>query len=248
MAIGQNNEIRSISAKCSSALFSEGQLNFTVLKFEYWNGLLGFRISPCISDSTGKLKVDNDNNISLFLTPQKARIFLASIEAMLENPTKFTNAGINSNNGLITFSHGEDYGLSNSPLISIRKISESGQITSSLTYEFKQDSCEAIVNFDDSNPSKERYNLGTNIEIELVLDVLRTFIEASTSAQAYWNNYTFEYYNQKNYELMTQMADKLGISRGGYKRPNKSYFTEDNNNDNNQSHQNVNSSDVSEYF
>lgn len=240
MALGQNNnDYQTFTSRCNQALFSNGNLNFTCLKFEYWNGLLAIRITPCITNSESKVKVDNDNTVSIFLTPQKCRILLSCIETMQKEPNKFKNAGINSSNGLITFSYGEDYGLVNSPMLSIRKISEHGEILSSLTYEFNKSS-EAIVNFFDDNPTNNKEDLGINIEIDLIKDVLRTFIEGSTAAYAYWNEFTFDYVNQRRNVLLNSIADKLGVERNGTKKtPNKSYFNNNNDQQTTSQHQNV---------
>lgn len=242
MSIGgnnQNNQPKSYTVKNKHTLFSEGNLNFTCLKFEYWNGLLVIKIEPCIKVNEGgnqNLKVDSDNNIAIYLTPLKCRLFYNAIKTFLNDPEKYTNVGVNSSNGLITFSNGDDYNISGNYLLSIKKVNEKGNIMSSLTYEFnKNDSI--IVNFDDNSPSNNRDELDLNIEIDILLDVLYDFFSYSNSICAYWNNYTYEYFNNKRYEILSSIADKLGIDKG-YKKNNSSFFE-----NNNQSYSN-NSRDV----
>lgn len=250
MSIGnnQNNQPKSITLRSKIVLFNKGELNYTCLKFEYWNGLLVLKIENCITitDESGRttVKVDSDNSISIYLTPYKARVFYNSIKSYLNNQGKYTNVGINSGAGLITFSDGADYNVNNH-LICIRKChEETGNVLSSNTYEFNKGDG-IIVNFDDSNPQNNREILDDNIEIDILLNVLSDFISYANSAAAYWNNYSFEYQNNKKDELLNSIADKLGIERQ-YKKSssNNSFFNNNNSNNSATPTKNVESSSL----
>lgn len=237
MSIGnnQNNQPKSLTIRSKQVLFNKGELNHTCLKFEYWNGLLVLRIENCINitDENGKssIKVDSDNGIAIYLTPYKARVFYNSIKTYLENPGKYTNVGINSGVGLITFSDGSDYNVNNY-LICIRKCHEdTGNVLSSNTYEFSKGDG-IIINFDDNNPQNNREQLENNIEIDILLNVLSDFISYANSASAYWNSYTFEYQNNKREELLNSIADKLGVERQNKRASNNSSFFNNNNSNN----------------
>lgn len=229
MAIGGNNQNNKTNSTVSSftvknnkqVLFNTGELNFTSLKTEYWNGLLVIKIEPCINTPEG-FRVDTDNNISIYLTPTKVRMFSNAIKMFLEDPDKYKNIGVNSSNALVTFSNGADYNVKG-PLIAIRKLTENGEILSSNTYEFKIENT-VIVNFDDNNPSNERVSLSSNFEIDLLLEIFDDFARYSNKVCAYWNEYTFEYQINTRNELLNNIAEKLGVERK--KKQQGSFFND----------------------
>lgn len=227
MAIGGNNfqnQPKTVSTRSKITLFNEGQLNYTCLKFECWNGLLALKIEPCIKTTDGDVKVDSDNNISIYLTPLKCKILYNAINEFLSNPTMYKNVGINSSNGLVTFSYGDDYNISGTYVLSIRKIDENGNILSSNSYEFNNS--KMIINFDDSNPSENIEEFKNNIEVGILLEALNDFSSYANTISAYWNEYTFEYQKNKRAEMIKSIADKLGVDTG-YKsnnNTNNSFF------------------------
>lgn len=232
----QNSEMKQYSLKSKISLYNEGKLNHTNLRVEYFNGLIGFKISPCITAQDGSLKVNNDATVSLYLTPLKARVFLNAMKSLfLCDDNSYYNIGIDSSNGLITFSFGKDYGMEDTPMIAIRKIDpDNGSVISSLTYEFKED-IQPIVNFMDDNPSNQRASLngGSSQEIDMILEALEDFIRNANGASTYWDGHYNSYQQMKMDNLLKSMAQQLGVDIGtkknGYNKPSGSFFNNNNN-------------------
>lgn len=230
----QNNDFKTMSLKSKLSFINEGKLNYSSLRIEYFNGLIAFKVVPCIKTQDGSTKLNQDGAITIYLTPMKAKVLYDSILYMIENKNEYKSLGIDSSNGLITFSFGEDYGLSGTPMIAIRKISEEGSILSSLTYEFSS-ALNPISNFDEENPQNIRAEIfnENSQELHLVLEALSQFIKNSNGANAYWNNYSYEYYTYKENELVKKIAASLGIdvsTKNSYSKPSSSFFGNGNRN------------------
>ena len=207
------------------------------LSFSYWKNLLKISISPMITGDTNTpyASFDHKNQGTVHLTHDKARILYAEIMEFLKDPDAYNNMGVPSGaTGLISISNGKEFGV-NSPILVIRKINqETGCVESSYMYQFKTNYA-SVRNFDESTQKFDRC-IYEQIEIYVLMDILKSYYESMSYSTAYTvinaNQYNDSRYNTK----LDLLMDKLGIERkqpkassGGY---NSSYFNMNNGNNN----------------
>ena len=210
------------------------------LSYSYVRGYLRITITPIIFENPNdktKYKYDNDNAITIGLSPNKAAVFAKEIRYLLANQDTVNNVGVSttsssSSGGLIVFSTGKELGVDNKCLI-IRKIdTESGDILSTYAYQFKGNpNLFGIRNFDESSKQFERVEY-TNSEIDSLLLILESFYKSMCASQAYANVYYGRFEAAKLNTKVGLIMDKLGIERSPeYKKMGRSnsFFNNPNN-------------------
>ena len=198
----------------------------TCLTFQYWKNSLRISISPRLPDSPDDApKFDLKNGISIYLNHTKARILYHELCGFMEDPEKYDNHGVDSGTGLITFSTGKEFN-SQFPLIIIRKIDETGNISSSFAYEVRGEYHYAVCGFSEHNKdfTKKYY---PSLELEQLRDVLKTYYESMTYAMSYSviEQERFEF--NKVYQKLNRIGEKLGIDLSGgtgYQRSSSTSF------------------------
>ena len=205
----------------------------TCLTLQYWKNALRISICPRNPDSPDDAPTfDVKNGISVYLNHNKARILYHELCGFMENPEEYDNHGVDSGSGLITFSTGKEFN-SKFPLIIIRRIDETGNISSSFAYEVKGEYHYAVCGFSEQNKDFTR-KYYPELELEQFKDVLRTYYESMTYATAY------SVLEQEKYELLklssklNRIGEKLGIdltggSYGGNQRSSSTSFFSQNN-------------------
>lgn len=137
------------------------------------------------------------------------------------------NGGVSSGkDGLIRFCDGKELGVNNYCLIINKVNSETGEVTSSYAYEFKSKYHYAIENFDPNNSSHKKAYYD-DIEVKQLLDLLRTYYEAMTGAQAYSALDAFRFINNSTSTKIDLIMSKLGVEyKSGMtsRTSNRSYF------------------------
>lgn len=207
---------------------AESKVDQTCITFRYWKTNLCIGIFP--RKNTGNDEVvsfDMDNGITIYLSHTKARIFKHEIELFLKDPVTYNSVGVPSGSAAITISNGAEYGKDN-PVVTIRKVSETGEVVSSFAYEFKRDYHYSIRNYDGKN-FDQIYDDYQNIEIEQLVTLLDEYCKAVTNAVAFTvmdqRKYSFNRVENK----INAIANSLGVeisggNNGSQKSYNSSYF------------------------
>lgn len=154
----------------------------SALSYTFYSRMLKLSISPLKMNNGDKIAYDHDNAAVAWLTHTKARMLYDQIQRVLAG--EINNGGVSTGKeGLVRFCDGKELGTNNYCLI-INKINESGEVTSSYAYEFKMKYHYAIDNYNpkDSSHKKHYYDL---IEINQLLDLLKSYYESMTGATAY---------------------------------------------------------------
>ena len=162
---------------------AESDVDQTCLNFRFWKNSLCIGIYPRRQTGNDEISFDMDNGVTIYLSHTKARMLKNEIELFMKDPITYSSVGVPSGSAAITLSNGIEYGK-NTPIITIRKISESGEIVGSFAYEFKRQYHFAVRNFDGKNFDRE-YNEYDNIELLEMLTVLDEYVKASTYAVAF---------------------------------------------------------------
>lgn len=198
----------------------ESSIDKTNLNFSMWSGLLKISIAP--RKAGDQIAFDYDNAIAIHLSHTKARIFKAEIERFLADPTICTNAGVSTNKGCIYICDGKEFGSTNICLV-IKLIKETGEVVSSIAYEFNKGYHYAIRNFDqntlDFQKAVSDYD---TLEILELCTMLEQYYLAATNATAYTVIEQMKYNNTKVDNRLEAIgvavnADfKKGNGSGGY--------------------------------
>ena len=231
MAFGNfDNQQQSSPSVFGYSFFNkESIIDKTMISFSMWRNNLKIAISPVIESENGETRYDTKNGISVYLTPQKAKMFEALINQFLqaskEEQQALTqgNIGVASGNNLITVEDPEVvYGKPEAGIvISIKKLNENGQIEQAYSYETRKGFYNAIVGFDPKTAGyTQDFDHFNTLELEMISLQLREYYTAMSNAQAYSSLIHTQPY-------LNKIAAKLGVDldsnyNGGYK--NKSYF------------------------
>ena len=173
-----------------------------------------------------------DNGITIYLSHTKARILRDEFKRFLNDPVTYTGVGVPSGQAVITISNGSEYGKT-TPIITIRKVSENGDVIASFAYEIKVNFHYAIRNYD-GKKFDQAFNDYKYIEIEQIITLLDEYIKAATYAVA------FTVMDQRKYSVnridnkLDAIAASLGVEtaksgntqRGRYN--SSSYFNNSN--------------------
>lgn len=213
---------------------AESSIDQTCLTFKYWKTNLCISISPRKQTGNDEVQFDMDNGITIYLSHTKARILKAEIENFLTDPIKYNGVGVPSGSAAITISNGVEYGK-NTPVLTIRKVDESGNVVASFAYEFKSDYHYSIRNYDGRNFVAE-YNDYKHIEIEQLVTVLDQYIQHSTKAAAFFVHEQGNYGAYRMENKIDAIAASLGVEipKAGGRKPysNNSYFNNNNSTNN----------------
>lgn len=206
---------------------AESQIDATCLASRFWKGNLCLSIYPRKNTGNDEVSFDMDNGITIYLSHTKARILKNELERFLQDPITYNGAGVPSGQAAITISNGVEYGK-NTPVLTIRRVSENGDVVASFAYEFKSNYYYSIRNYDGKN-FDSIYDDYRTIEIEQLITLLDEYIKASTNAIA------FTVMDQRKYSVtriegkLDAIAQSMGVEmpKGGNNQKrynNNSYF------------------------
>ena len=247
MALGDtynNNERKNYSPSVSSGYrFSnpESNVDKTSLSFTYWNKLLKVSIAPKKETEGDTISFDYDNAGAVYLSHTKALMLYKEMVNFLEmykQGAAPTNVGVAAGaEGLIYICDGKEFSA-DGPCLVIRKIDENGNSTSTFVYEFRRDTHSSIVNYVEK--TKEFDSNGYPLlEIEQVINLLKSYYESMTMAIAYSIQETNKYDNSRLNTKLKVIGEKLGVEfakQGDNKsrNSNTSYFNNAKPNNSNQ--------------
>lgn len=190
----------------------DGSIDQTRLSFSHWNGMLKVSIAPHVVGSEENF--DNKNAIALHLSVPKAYILMREIQRFVEDRRNGTTNffyGVNTAKGLIGIMTGQEYGYPEKTALAIMRMDEEGNILSTYAYEFKpEDYYSAIRNFKPSTREFEKYNY-EDVEIDLILEQLRQFVQSMSMSQAYACVDGLKYQNDTTFRSLNQIKEQLGI-------------------------------------
>ena len=220
----------------------ESKIDQTCLTFRYWRTNLCIGIFPRKNTGNDEVSFDMDNGITIYLSHTKARIFKHELELFLKDPITYNSVGVPSGSAVITISNGTEYGK-DAPVITIRKVSETGESVSSFAYEFKRDFHYSIRNYDGKNFDKV-FDDYQNIEIEQFITLLDEYCKAVTNAIAFTVMDQRKYSSNRIENKITAIANGLGIeisakSNNNQRSYNNSYFNNSPSNNSDNSSSNV---------
>lgn len=207
---------------------AESNIDATCMTSRFWKSNLCLSIFPRKNTGNDEVAFDMDNGITIYLTHSKARILANELKLFLSDPVTYNGVGTSSGAAAVTISNGVEYGK-NTPVLTIRKVDESGNVISSFAYEFKTNYYFGIRNYDGKN-FDSAYDEYRNMEIEQLITLLEEFVKASTNAIAFTVMEQRKYSDTRINNKIDAIAQKLGVEiksgNGGGQRPYaKSYFS-----------------------
>jgi hypothetical protein len=197
----------------------------SALSYSFYNRPLKLSISPLKMNNGDKVAYDHDNAGVVWLSHTKARMFYDQILKVLRG--ELSNGGVSAGTeGLVRFSDGKELGINNWCLI-INKVNEAGEVTAGYAYEFKNKHHYAVENFNPNDSSHKKHTYD-KLEVEQLLDVLKSYYESMTGAYAYSVMEGMRFNTNAQNTKMDLVMSKLGVeykpgmtSRSSY---SKSYF------------------------
>ena len=211
---------------------AESQIDATCLASRFWRGSLCLSIYPRKNTGNDEVSFDTDNGITIYLSHTKARILRDEIKNFLKDPVTFNGVGVPSGQGVITISNGVEYGK-NTPVLTIRKVNETGAVVASFAYEFKSNYYFSIRNYDGGKTFDSVYDDYRTIEVEQLITLLDEYIKASTNAVAFTVMDQRKFSATRFENKLDAIAQSLGVEvpkSGGNQRRynNNSYFNSNN--------------------
>ena len=238
MALGDtynNNEKKNYSPSVSSGYKfgnPDSNVDKTALSFNYWNKLLKISIAPKKETEGDTIAYDHENAGSVFLSHRKAFILYKEISNFLELYNKGLptpkNAGVSSGSeGLIYICNGEEFNAEG-PCLVIRKVNDKGESTSVFVYEFRRNVHSSVINYSEKTADFEA-NTYAVLEIEEILNILKSYYEAMTMAVAYSVKEANKYDDSRMNTKLKVIGEKLGVEFGrqnnSNSNSNSSYFS-----------------------
>lgn len=219
MALGDtynNNERKNYSPSVNSGYrFSnpESTIDKTSLSFTYWNKLLKVSIAPRKETEGDTIAFDYDNAGTVYLSHTKAFMLYKEMINFLElykNGKAPNNVGVSTGaEGLIYICDGKEF-TADGPCLVIRKIDENGNCTSTFVYEFRRDTHSSILNYTEKSKSFETNNYEL-LEIEQIINLLKSYYEAMTMAVAYSIQEANKYDTSRMNTKLKIIGEKLGV-------------------------------------
>lgn len=180
----------------------------SALSYSFYNRMLKLSISPLKMNNGDKISYDHENAAVVWLTHTKARMLYDQITRVLSG--EISNGGVpTGTEGLIRFCDGKELGINNYCLI-INKVNENGEVVSSYAYEFKTHYHYAVENFSPKDSGHKKYYYD-RIEVDQLLDVLKSYYEAMTGAMAYSVMDAMRFTTNSQNTKMDLIMSKLGV-------------------------------------
>lgn len=214
---------------------AESKIDATCITFRYWSNTLCISIFPRKNTGNDEIAFDMDNGITIYLSHTKARIFKHELEMFLRDPVTYNSVGVPSGQSVITISNGIEYGKDN-PVITIRKINETGDVIASFAYEIKRNYHFSIRNYNDREKRYDTcYDDYQNIEIEQLITLLDEYVKASTNAVAFsvvdqQQRYSLNRMENKIDAIASELGVEVNRNGSGKRKYSSSTFFNNNSN------------------
>lgn len=226
-----NNDKNITNTTYSSIAFSNPDSKIMQSRFSisYFNRLM--KISIALRNNAGSndayATFDTDNQVSVYVSATKAHILHMMIEkfkhGVSSDGEEINNVCIELKNGLLKIF--KNY-TTNTICFSISYADETGRVNE-VIYETKgPDIYTAAYNYEDGKFSTESFN---DIELEYFDMALEEYYKASSYAIAATVMEASMYKRDSQYQLIKQIADKVGVSTSSGKAFNNKTFLSNNN-------------------
>ena len=210
-----NDEVFTPTVRSAYKFFnSNSVIDNTCLSFNFWNNLLKITISPIIVKDGSANRVDTDNHVDIYLSPNKAMMLLRVVEMFRQNPEAYNNIGVNTNKGIIFIANGKNMFGKGGICIVINLIdNETGAKKGEAAYEFNCTDSYAIKNYMGGSNFEKDYTYSNDIELDAFENILKSFINASTNAIAATMMDANKFNEQRLFSFIKDAREKLGIPR-----------------------------------
>ena len=219
------NEVFTPTVRSAYKFFnSNSSVDNTAMSFSYWNSLLKITINPIIVKEDSANKVDTNNHIDIYLSPSKATMFLHCIQTFRKDPDKYKNIGVNTNKGIIFIANGKQMFGCKGTFIVINLINnETGAKEAEAAYEINSKDFYAIADYEGGSNFSKYYDYSENIELDILENILKTFIEAYTNAVASSYMEANKYNEARMFNFIKDVKEKLGIAHKDISSSNSNY-------------------------
>lgn len=201
----------------------ESKIDPTCLTFGYWKKCLRVGICPKKAENNANTDYnayDAENGIYIYLSHSKARILYEEVKKFISDPYTYNGVGVPTNTGLITLHRGEEFGC-DSPVVTIHKLNESGEVISAFAYQFKTDFYYSIRNYNVSDGSFEKVvDDYKTMELEMFATILDEYVKSMTYATAYTVSDLMTYSNGRINEKLESI---MAVTGAQLKRQNGNY-------------------------
>ena len=236
MALGQTygNQQKKVSPSTYS-YYKMSNINSKIepstVTISYWNGMLKISIAPRKSTQDDTVAFDYDNAISIHLSVQKAIIFKNEIAKFMEDyrsgEGKYFNCGVATPKGCIYISNGNEFAPPANALFLTIKLLDGNDVKSTMIYEFNKNYHFSIRNYSESEKDYDRITEDYDyLEIDQLIDLLSSYIEAATCATAYTVVDSIHHITDRLTDNVVAIGEKLGVAMkakpnpAGYTKPN----------------------------
>lgn len=189
---------------------AESNVDKTCMTTAMWKQMMKIGIFPVKENSGDNVSFDMENGLMVYLNHAKAKMFANELRNFLRDPITYNGVGVTSGQGIITISNGSEFGTKN-PVFVIRKVDETGNVTSSFAYEVKSDYYFAIRNYTGGREFSKETNSYANLEIEEMIMVLEEYCKGMTYAVAYSMMDANKYNYDRALNRINSIAEKLGV-------------------------------------
>lgn len=208
----------------------ESTIDPTCLTFRYWKSNLCIGIFPRKNTGNEEIAFDMDNGITVYLSHSKAQVLKHELELFLSDPVTYNGSGVPTNQGVITISNGSEYGK-NTPVLTIRKVNDTGDVVASFAYEFKRNYHYSIRGYDGYNFTKV-FDDYQDLEIRQLITILDEYVKASTNAVAFSVMSQRQFSAVRMENKLDAIANSLGVDIGAKSNSGRysksSYFDKSN--------------------
>lgn len=222
------NKDNGVTTFSYSMMNPESKIDATRLGFKFWKTFLCVNIAPA-EESNGEVKYNPDNGVSVFISHTSARILAEELTKFLSDPVTYNGVGVVLNTGVITISNGVEYGK-NAPVLTIRKVDENGNVSTSFAYEFKTNYHYSVRGYTGGSEFSKEYRDYEKIEIDEFISLLNEYCAASTNAVAHTVASQLKYHVNRLDTKADSILNALGVStpsnngNGGQRRYNNTSF------------------------
>lgn len=216
MAYQQNNSKERESVNTRGVVFkNKDGYDPSALTIAYWDGLMSLKFNPALEPSkqTETAVYDYEKTISTAFNVEKIAFLLKRIKTVIipaieanEDKSIGMNVGGNS---LISIGTGKSLTGEIRPFIALHKSLDptTKKAEMGILYEFRRNQ-----SIDDYNPKTGEYSLveGVHSELDAFITILQASIFALTNAFSHADRFVNKYFNDKQWNLLNDMAEKIG--------------------------------------
>jgi|GEM_PF-1624294 len=212
----------------------DSKVDPSAMSFSYWRGLMKISLSPIKVAQGSSPEIDRDNVTEIYLSPIKALLFLLYVEAFKKDPSLYANSGVTTNKGIIYITNGKsEFNMTeDTAFIVVKLVDESGNVTSSIAYEFGKSGYFGITDYNGGTNFQKNYDYADTIELDMFIKTLASYVSSANNAIAGSVAEAMHYDINSIKSKLTSIQESLGIetnkSYGNAPKSNASSFWNNN--------------------